>query len=117
MPELVYSQNRERLKLAERSDRDLLCLLRSDDELALAELVARKTRALLQVTARIVRDLGLQITICVGVAGEPAAATGYDLDRLVHLADRAMYAAKQAGRNQVRVAQPSKAPAAPARSA
>ena len=69
------------------------------------------------VTARIVRDLGLQITICVGVAGEPAAATGYDLDRLVHLADRAMYAAKQAGRNQVRVALPSEAPAAPAKSA
>ena len=56
MPELVYSQNRERLKLAERSDRELLCLLKADDELALAELVARKTRALIQVTARIVRD-------------------------------------------------------------
>jgi RNA polymerase sigma-70 factor (ECF subfamily) len=56
MPELVYSQNRERLKLAEQSDRELLCLLKADDELALAELVARKTRALLQVTARIVRD-------------------------------------------------------------
>lgn len=57
MPELVYSQNRERLKLAERSDRDLLCLLKADDELALGELVARKTRALLQVTGRIVRDV------------------------------------------------------------
>lgn len=56
MPELVYSQQRERLKLAERSDRELLCLLQADDELALGELVARKTRALLQVTARIVRD-------------------------------------------------------------
>jgi len=56
MPELVYSQNRERQKLAERSDRDLLALLKADDELALAELVARKTRPLLQVTARIVRD-------------------------------------------------------------
>lgn len=56
MPELVYSQNRERLKLAERSDRELLCLLKADDELALAELVARKTRPLLQVTSRIVRD-------------------------------------------------------------
>jgi RNA polymerase sigma-70 factor, ECF subfamily len=56
MPELVYSQNRERLKLAERSDRELLCLLQADDELALAELVARKTRPLLQVTSRIVRD-------------------------------------------------------------
>lgn len=56
MPQLVYSQNRERRKLAELSDRELLCLLQADDELALGELVARKTRALLQVTARIVRD-------------------------------------------------------------
>ena len=56
MPQLVYSQNRERRKLAELSDRELLCLLQADDELALGELVARKTRPLLQVTARIVRD-------------------------------------------------------------
>jgi len=56
MPELVYSENRHREELAKASDRDLLFRLAADDELALAELVARKSRPLAQVVARIVGD-------------------------------------------------------------
>jgi diguanylate cyclase (GGDEF)-like protein len=76
---------------------------------------AERVRA--AVAGRLVRDLGLQITVSLGVVAEPEAAVGYDLDRLVHLADRAMYDAKQAGRNRVHVAQVEKLPPAPARSA
>jgi len=56
MPELIYSATRHRSSLAERSDRELLDLLAGDDEFALAELVARKTRALVQVVGRILAD-------------------------------------------------------------
>ena len=48
MPELVYSRSRQRESLAELSDRELLARLASDDELALAELVARKSGPLVQ---------------------------------------------------------------------
>jgi RNA polymerase sigma-70 factor, ECF subfamily len=56
MPELAYSSTRRQSSLAEASDRELLWALAKDDELALTELVARKTRPLLQVVARIVVD-------------------------------------------------------------
>lgn len=56
MPELVYSASRHRSTLAELGDRELLERLAADDELALAELVSRKTRGLLQVVGRIVAD-------------------------------------------------------------
>ena len=69
------------------------------------------------VAARVLRDLGLQVTASIGVVAEPVAAAGYNIDQLLHLADRAMYAAKQAGRNQVHVAEVDTRPEAPARSA
>ncbi|MDX5372223.1 MAG: diguanylate cyclase [Pseudomonadaceae bacterium] len=40
-------------------------------------------------------------SVSVGVAGSPDG--GYDLSRLLSLADRALYAAKGAGRNRVAV--------------
>lgn len=76
---------------------------------------AERVRA--AVAARVVRDLGLQVTVSLGVVAEPRETADYDLDQLLHLADRAMYAAKQGGRNQVHVAELDKSPAAPARSA
>lgn len=84
---------------------------------ALEHGVSAAERIRAAVSALVVRDLGLQVTVSIGVVAEPAAAAGYDLDQLVHLADRAMYAAKQAGRNQVQVAEANMRPAAPARSA
>lgn len=56
MPTLVYSESRHRSALPERTDRELLWALAAGDELALAELIARKTGPLLQVVARIVGD-------------------------------------------------------------
>ncbi len=56
MPELVYSATRQRAAWAETSDRQLLWGLRDGDEAALNELIARKTRPLLQLVARIVND-------------------------------------------------------------
>jgi len=56
MPELVYSRNRQRETLSELSDRELLSRLAADDELALAELVARKSGPLVQTVTRIVGD-------------------------------------------------------------
>jgi RNA polymerase sigma-70 factor (ECF subfamily) len=56
MPELVYSRSRHQEELSRLTDRDLLSRLAADDELALAELVARKSGPLTQVVARIVGD-------------------------------------------------------------
>ena len=56
MPELVYSATRQRAAWSESSDRELLWGLRDGDEAALNELIARKTRPLLQLVARIVHD-------------------------------------------------------------
>ncbi len=56
MPTLVYSESRHRSALPERTDRELLWALAEGDELALGELIARKTGPLLQVVARIVGD-------------------------------------------------------------
>ncbi|HVS02965.1 MAG TPA: RNA polymerase sigma factor [Thermoanaerobaculia bacterium] len=56
-PQLVYSQRQQRCRWGEASDRDLLEGLRGDDELALDELIRRKTQPLLQVVLRILGDL------------------------------------------------------------
>jgi RNA polymerase sigma-70 factor (ECF subfamily) len=56
MPELVYSRARHRDEIASATDRELLHRLAEDDELALAELVARKSQPLQAVVARIVGD-------------------------------------------------------------
>jgi RNA polymerase sigma-70 factor (ECF subfamily) len=59
MIELVYSrrQSRQSPPWAEASDRDLLFALREGDESALDELIARKTKPLLQMVTRILGDL------------------------------------------------------------
>jgi RNA polymerase sigma-70 factor (ECF subfamily) len=56
VPELVYSQSRHREALAPISDRELLSRLAADDEQALAELIARKSQALVQTVTRILGD-------------------------------------------------------------
>jgi RNA polymerase sigma-70 factor, ECF subfamily len=56
MLELAYSRSQQRANQAELTDRDLLLNLRKDDELALDELIGRKTKPLLQMVGRILGD-------------------------------------------------------------
>jgi RNA polymerase sigma-70 factor (ECF subfamily) len=57
MLRLVHSQATPRPIWAETSDRDLLLAVREGEEAALAELIARKTKPLLQAAQRILGDL------------------------------------------------------------
>jgi len=54
--ELAYSAARQRASWTERSDRDLLEGIRAGDEMALDELIVRKTGPLLQLAFRILGD-------------------------------------------------------------
>lgn len=56
MPALVYSATRQRASWSAATDVELLAGLRANDEMALDELITRKTRPLVQVAARIVGD-------------------------------------------------------------
>jgi RNA polymerase sigma-70 factor (ECF subfamily) len=55
-PRLIYSRPRERRRFADASDRELLDALQRDEELALDEIIGRKTRPLTQVVYRILHD-------------------------------------------------------------
>lgn len=55
-PTLAYSRTRQREALHEASDRDLLWALREGEEMALDELIDRKTNALLQLVYRMLGD-------------------------------------------------------------
>ena len=57
MLRLVHSTPTPRPAWGEASDRELLLAVREGDEAALAELIARKTKPLLQATQRILGDL------------------------------------------------------------
>jgi RNA polymerase sigma-70 factor (ECF subfamily) len=56
LPTLVHSTARDRSRLGELSDRDLLLALAGGDDLALDELIARKSGPLLQLAWRIIGD-------------------------------------------------------------
>jgi RNA polymerase sigma-70 factor (ECF subfamily) len=56
MPALVYSATRQRATWSTVGDAELLEGLRAGDEMALDELIVRKTRPLVQVAARILGD-------------------------------------------------------------
>src|SRR4029079_18053522 len=56
MLELIYSSSRQRATWADVTDRDLLLAVRDGDEAALNELIGRKTKPLLQLLSRILRD-------------------------------------------------------------
>lgn len=55
-PRLIYSRRQERHRYADASDRELLDALQRDDELALDELIGRKTAPLTQAVCRILHD-------------------------------------------------------------
>ncbi len=55
-PTLAYSSTQRRALLREATDRELLKALQQDEEMALDELIERKTNPLLQVAYRILQD-------------------------------------------------------------
>lgn len=57
MPKLVYSQDHCRKAWMEAEDGELLAAVCRDDELALDELIRRKTQPLLQLALRVLGDL------------------------------------------------------------
>ena len=56
MPQLVYSRDRQQATWSDADDRELLQALKKDDELALDELIQRKTGPLVQLVYRILGD-------------------------------------------------------------
>jgi RNA polymerase sigma-70 factor (ECF subfamily) len=56
MPTLVFSKHRQQASWAEASDRELLAGLQESDELALNQLIERKTQPLIQAVYRILHD-------------------------------------------------------------
>ncbi|NWG31071.1 MAG: diguanylate cyclase [Rhodocyclaceae bacterium] len=79
-------------------------ILAVDTPLAAASQLAERIR--LQVASRpiVVREKSLDITISIGVA-EKMATCCHGVDRLLKCADDALYLAKAAGRNAVRMAE------------
>lgn len=55
-PALAYSASRDRVALHEQSDKDLLHAIRGGDEIALNEIIRRKTGPLIQLAYRIIGD-------------------------------------------------------------
>lgn len=64
-----------------------------------AEQIAERLRAMLVQKALIVSDQAVSLTLSLGIA-EYRADTGGTLDALLALADQALYASKQAGRDR-----------------
>lgn len=56
LPRLAYSESAARATCAEKDDRELMLELRGGDELALDELMTRKTQALVQFVFRMLGD-------------------------------------------------------------
>jgi diguanylate cyclase (GGDEF)-like protein/PAS domain S-box-containing protein len=93
----LQSQVRSHDLTARLGGDEFLVVLRQIDRLEDAMAVARKLVAAVARPMQ-VKDTELVVSISVGVAMH---AQGEDTDLLLGRADRAMYAAKQAGRNQV----------------
>ncbi len=82
----------------------LLCPLTTAEEAAVAAERLRRAVCALEIR---VNDLSIQVTISLGVAARSAATN--DAEALLSRADVALYAAKDAGRNAVRLASDDKA--------
>jgi diguanylate cyclase (GGDEF)-like protein/PAS domain S-box-containing protein len=80
---------------------DELAVLFPETDLANARLIAERLRQRIAQTAIDIKQTPVAITASLGVGALDEECT--DLDALLRRADRALYAAKQAGRNCVRV--------------
>lgn len=71
-----------------------------ETEIGKAALVGRKLRQLVEETSILVKLQPIHITVSVGVAELEPLTT---LERLIEMADKVMYSAKESGRNCVRM--------------
>ncbi|MHC4562430.1 MAG: GGDEF domain-containing response regulator [Planctomycetota bacterium] len=79
-------------------------------ETSFAGFVAERVRTAVADEPIIVDGLELPVTVSLGVTGKTHAGPA-DADRMIQAADEAMYEAKRAGRNCVRIARPAAVPA------
>ena len=98
----------QRAQLLDRQGQEEFVLLLPDTDAAGASAVAEKLRETLASVS--VPSVPSGITASFGVAALPEHAR--DADGLLRAADRALYAAKQAGRNRVELAAAADAPVA-----
>jgi diguanylate cyclase len=68
-------------------------------------VVAERIRGAIEAHTFVLDDVSIGITISIGVATAPGDGTS--LKELVGAADRALYRAKESGRNRVCAARPS----------
>jgi diguanylate cyclase (GGDEF)-like protein len=66
-----------------------------------ATQIAERLRSAVETSAVNHGERRVSVTASIGIASSREHLAGYDLEDLIHLADSAMYAAKQAGRNRV----------------
>lgn len=101
--ELIAETLRETDKVARFGGEEFVVLLREVSELE-AQQLAERIRLLVEENAITYDDKELHVTVSIGCA----AICGHDRDveELIERADRALYAAKSAGRNCVRLALP-----------
>jgi two-component system cell cycle response regulator len=95
----VRAQLREGDLIGRWGGEEFLVVLR-DTDLDTAMLVAEKIRKCVEVTETVYAEQGFSLTTSLGVA---LLRDGDTQDSLINRADRALYAAKQDGRNRVRV--------------
>ncbi len=65
------------------------------------EAIGERVRLAIAATPVDASTSALHVTVSIGIVGTSDAVSGYDLHRLVHIADCAMYSAKQDGKNLV----------------
>lgn len=98
--QLMLVELRETDRLARYGGEEFLALL-TNSQISQAELVAEKLRVKVEQTPFIWNDKPVKLTISVGVCN---ITQTNEIKKLVMLADKAMYAAKQSGRNRVSLA-------------
>lgn len=81
---------------------EFLLLLPGVDQTTAAVRAEHWRKRLAQTPIQINADLTIEVTVSLGVACYPQHGSGWD--DLIHAADHALYAAKEAGRNRVELA-------------
>ncbi len=108
--EIVHDNIRPTDFLFRIGGEEFCCLLPQTDAQQ-GRLVAERIRSHVEAATFDRADARATVTVSIGVAS--TAIAGYNLDRLLHEADRGVYEAKRQGRNRVVITEAKVAPAAP----